>query len=184
MRKLLSLVLAFALVFTLAACGNDNSAQEKENENGSIQKDEAEEKIPVTSTADDKVYAENLFTVEEFVFEMFRDEIHNFEVKIRNNTSEKMGTLIFRAQGLDAAGDVLASWNIGSSDGLDAGQAFWFYCSNDVFDGCKTIEEVSKKVDTIRIISVNIVDDEKNWTEYDFKEPYKIKVIDIKPKAN
>ena len=197
MKRIVALALVLITCVSLCACGKKVDSSEEVMDNVTIAETqaaptqiEAEEETPQVATEDfeivsyekDPVYAEDLFAIEDFVYEMFRDKIHNFKIKIRNTTSEKMGTIMFRAQALDAAGDVLDAWNIGSSDGLDAGQAFWFYCSNQAFDDCKTIEEASKKVDTIRIISATIWIESGNSTEYDFKEPYVIKVIDIKPK--
>ncbi len=177
MKKILTLFFALLMVLSLCGCGSETTTQAEASESKGT---EAE------AGSLSEVYAEDFVAVEDINYEMSKSEIHNLNIKIRNTTSENMIKLYFRVQALDVAGDVLDSWNMGSSDRLDAGQGYWFYCSGDIFEDCKSIEAASEKAASIRVLSVHIQkvkDDASSWVDYDFKEPPVFKVADIQPKA-
>lgn len=186
--KKLGITILMLLALLLCGCGNDTVAQVPAEtapvrEELSMENAEAVQSAEATEAA---VKAEDLFAVESINYEMYRDGLKNFNLKIRNITGEAMESLYFRIQALDAAGDVLEAWNMGSSDRLDAGQAYWFYCSGNIFDDCKSLEEAAEKAESIRVLSANIQtikDDASSWVEYDFEEPPTYKVMDIPEKG-
>jgi len=186
MKKWLVLVFAFLTLASMCACGSDSAVQESDAVVAPEVTENMEE-TQATAPVEAEVIAEDLFSVESINYEMHRDELNNFNVKIRNITDEKMENLYFRVQALDPAGDVLEAWNMGSSDRLDAGQAYWYYCSCDLFDDCISVEEAAERVDSIRILSANIQtikDDASSWVEHDFAEPPTYKVAEIREKGS
>ena len=160
-----SIVLLLTICIALALCGCGGSAAEEPIPTAKVE----EMTIPETTepTEDTSVYADDLFAVEDIVYEMHRDELKNFEIKIRNLT-------------------VLAAWNIGSQDSMQPGQAVWFYCRNNLFDDCDSIEEAMMRADAIRVTRVNIQaikDDPKSWVEYEFAGLPTFRLADIQPKG-
>lgn len=183
-----SIALLLIVCMTLALCGCGGKTTEEPVANDVKTEMAVETTIPETTepTEDTTVYADDMFAVEDIVYEMRRDELQNFEVKIRNLTETKHPDIYFGVQALDTRGDVLAAWNMGSQDGLQPGQAAWFYCSNNLFDDCDSIEEAMMRADAIRVTRVNIQtikDDPKSWVEYEFAGLPTFRLADIQPKG-
>ena len=187
MKRLIALLLALGTILSLCGCGGKTTqapAPTEAAEAGSAVETTLPE-IPET-TAVPTVYAEEMFAVEDIVYEIRRDELKNFEVKIRNLTDETFLNLYFRVQALDTRGDVLAAWTMGSQDGLDRGQAYWYYCSNNLFDDCRNLEDAVMRADAIRITYVKIQtvrDDPSSWVEYEFASLPTFRLADIRPKG-
>lgn len=174
MKKIGTLFLALGLCLALCGCGG------KAPEAAPTQAPETT--AAAETTGEPVVYAETMFAVEDMVAEMRRGELQNFEVKIRNTTDKKIDEYHFRVQALDDRGDVLEAWSMGSSDALEAGQAIWFYCGNNLFDDCKNMEEAAQRAQSLRITyaSVQTVKgDPKTWVDYDFENPPTYTVADI-----
>ena len=177
MKRIITLFLALALTLSLCACGM-SSAQSGEKpsvgQEGTV--------IVKNEAASNEVFAEDIFAVEEIAYKYDRGEVRNFEVKIRNITNKKILDLYYGVQALDAEGDVIESWNMGLSDVLQAGQAYWFYCDNNLFDDCGSIEEAATRAESIRIAFAKIQtvkDDSSSWVQYDFKEPPTARIADL-----
>lgn len=186
MKRSVALILIVCTILALSGCGGNTV--EEPTANDVKAEVVAEMTLPETTelTEDTTVYADDMFAVEDIVYEMRRDELQNFEVKIRNLTETKHPDLYFGVQALDTRGDVLAAWNMGSQDGLQPGQAAWFYCSNNLFDDCDSIEEAMMRADAIRVTRVNIQtikDDPKSWVEYEFAGLPTFRLADIQPKG-
>lgn len=177
MKRIIALVLVSVLTLSLCACGG-NSAQLNEKSSAG-----QEENVAVRNEAvANEVYAEDIFAVEEIAYKYDRGEVSNFEVKIRNITDKRILDLYYGVQALDAAGDVIESWNMGSQDVLQPGQACWYYCSNNLFDDCGSIEEAATRAESIRIVFAKIQtvkDDPSSWVQYDFKEPSTARIADL-----
>ena len=139
MNRMIAMILALVLTLPLCACGA-GSAQSGEVPAA----DKSESIVAKNEEATNEVYAEDFFAVEEIAYKYDRGEVSNFEVKIRNITDKKILDLYYGVQALDAAGDVIESWNMGSQDVLQPGQACWYYCSNNLFDDCGSIEEAAE----------------------------------------
>ena len=186
MKRSVALILIVCTILALSGCSGNTV--EEPTANDVKAEVVAEMTLPETTelTEDTTVYADDMFAVEDIVYEMRRDELQNFEVKIRNLTETKHPDLYFGVQALDTRGDVLAAWNMGSQDGLQPGQAAWFYCSNNLFDDCDSIEEAMMRADAIRVTRVNIQtvkDDPKSWVEYEFAGLPTFRLADIQPKG-
>ena len=186
MKRLSVLLLIAGMILTLCGCGGKTT----EEPAGNDVKTEvvAETTIPerMEPTEDTTVYADDMFAVEDIVYEMRRDELKNFEIKIRNITDTKFHDYYFGVQALDTRGDVLAAWNMGSQDSLQPGQAYWFYCDNNLFDDCDSIEEAMMRADAIRVTRVNIQtikDDPKSWVDYEIANLPTFRLADIQPKG-
>lgn len=186
MKRSVALLLIVCTILSLSGCGGNTV--EEPTANDVKAEVVVEMTLPETTelTEDTTVYADDMFAVEDIVYEMRRDELQNFEVKIRNLTETKHPDLYFGVQALDTRGDVLAAWNMGSQDGLQPGQAAWFYCSNNLFDDCDSFEEAMMRADAIRVTRVNIQtikDDPKSWVEYEFAGLPTFRLADIQPKG-
>lgn len=170
MKRVIALLLTLAMALSLCACGG-NSAQ--------TGAPEQEEK----TTGGNVTRAEDIFAVEQIAYQERRSELQNFDIKIRNVTQERILDVYFGIQALDAAGDVLESWTMGSMDALEAGQGYWYYCNNnDLFGECATIEEAAAKAESIRIPFAKIQtvkDDPSSWVQYDFQEPPTFRIAEI-----
>ena len=173
MKRIIALLLVLALALSLCACGG-GSAQSGDNPSESI----AAKHEAVTN----EVYAEDIFAVEEIAYKYDNGEVRNFEVKIRNITDKKLLDLYYSVQALDVAGDVVETWNMGAQDSLQHGQACWYYCSNNLFDDCGSIEEAATRAESIRIVTANVQtvkDDPSSWVHYDFKDPPTVRIVDL-----
>lgn len=173
MKRIIALILVLALALSLCACGG-GTAQSGANPSESI--------VAKNEAVTNEVYAEDIFAVEEIAYKYDNGEVRNFEVKIRNITDKKILELYYGVQALDAAGDVIESWNMGGSDVLQAGQACWYYCSNNLFDDCGSIEEAATRAESLRIVTANVQtvkDDSSSWVHYDFKEPPTVRIADL-----
>lgn len=186
MKRLIALLLTVGMILALCGCGG-NTAEEP-----TVNDAKAEVVIETTApeitepTEDPSAYADDMFAVEDIVYEMRRDELQNFEIKIRNLTEEKHPDIYFGVQALDTRGDVLAAWTMGTQDSLQPGQACWFYCSNNLFDDCDSIEEAMMRADAIRVTRVHIQtikDDPKSWVDYEFANLPTFRLADIQPKG-
>lgn len=186
MKRSIAFLLIACMILALCGCGGETTEAPVAND---VKAENAlTTTVPETiePTEDTSVYADDMFAVEDIVYEMRRDELQNFEIKIRNLTETKHSDVYFGVQALDTRGDVLAAWNMGSQDGLQPGQAAWFYCSNNLFDDCDSIEEAMMRADAIRVTRVNIQtikDDPKSWVEYEFAGLPTFRLADIQPKG-
>lgn len=183
MKRLIALLLAVGTVLCLCGCGGKTTQAPAPTE-GTEAAAPAQTTLPEVqeTTAAPQIYAEEMFAVEDIVYEIRRDELKNFEVKIRNLTDEKFLDLYFRVQALDTQGDVLAAWTMGSSDALEAGQAYWYYCSNNLFDDCTSIEDAATRAESIRIVFAKIQTikgDPSSWVQYDFRNPPTYRVAEL-----
>lgn len=179
MKRAIALTLVLVLAFGLCGCGGQAPAAPETTQ-------AAETAAPETEPTEAEVFADAMFDVEDMVYEVRRGELKKFEVKIRNLTEERFYDLYFRVQALDDRGDVLTAWNMGSSDPLEAGQGYWYYCnSSELFEDCKSIEDAARRAETIRFTYVKIQtvkDDSSSWVQYDFQNPPAYKVADIQSK--
>jgi hypothetical protein len=187
MKKLITLLLAVGMTLVLCSCGEKNAEAPAAATADAPAAVETATPEVVETTEDTAVYADDMFAVEDIVYEIRREELKNFEIKIRNLTDTKYLNLYFRVQGLDTRGDVLAAWNMGSQDGLEPGQGYWYYCSsNDLFEECRSIEEAAQRADALRVTYVKIQtvkDDPSSWVEYEFAAPPTFRIADIQPKG-
>ena len=177
MKRMIAIIMTVALTMSLCACGA-SSAQSGEVPAAS----QAESIVAKNEEVTNEVYAEDFFAVEEIAYKYDRGEVRNFEVKIRNITDKKILDLYYGVQALDAAGDVIESWNMGASDVLQPGQAYWYYCSNNLFDDWGSSEEAATRAESIQIVSAHIQtvkDDPKSWVQYDFEEPPTARIADL-----
>lgn len=177
MNRMIAMILALVLTLPLCACGA-GSAQSGEVPAA----DKSESIVAKNEEATNEVYAEDFFAVEEIAYKYDRGKVSNFEVKIRNITDKKILDLYYGVQALDAAGDVIESWNMGSQDVLQPGQACWYYCSNNLFDDCGSIEEAATRAESVRIVFAKIQtvkDDPSSWVQYDFKDPPTARIADL-----
>lgn len=188
MKKIISLILAIVMCFTLCACGTETTTQEKNTEAMAVEQSEAtiSTEAEVQETTETIVYAESFFTVEDIVYEMFNNDTPEFGIKIRNTTTEKITDFFFTVQLLDKNGDILDSKDPMGIDALDAGQAFWLEVLWLDRNGYKSIQEFSEDVESIKIVSATIKRtgvDYSKWDKYEFEKPTSFKVADIQPKA-
>ena len=170
MKRLIALLLAVGTVLCLCGCGGKTTQAPAPTE-GTEAAAPTQTTLPEVqeTTAAPQIYAEEMFAVEDIVYEIRRDELKNFEVKIRNLTDEKFLDLYFRVQ-----------------DGLEPGQAYWYYCSNNLFDNCRNIEVAMQRADALRITYVKIQtvrDDPSSWVEYEFATLPTFRLADIRPKG-
>lgn len=172
MKRILSAMLVFALALALCGCGAGETA--------------------APATTENAAYAESLVAVENIAYQLQEQkwELKEFNVKIRNVTDQVLNEITFKGQGLDANGDVLEEWIVCSVDALEPGQASWARVyNNDLFRGCKSIEEAAQRAETIRITSMHYradmdaAEDWMGWEDYDFREPPTFKVADILPEG-
>lgn len=186
MKRILIGMLTLLLILSLCACTSGSATTDETRRSTATESSAREE----TQTVDAAVYADDMFAAEQMAYEVFSDEVSHFEVKITKTTDKEMYTIAFTAQALDSNGDVIESWEFGpgSNVGMDTGRGYWLDCSGrSLADGCKSIEEVSKKVDTIQISSVKIqtIKDDfswKSWVTYAFQEPPAFRVAELQPK--
>ena len=176
MKRITALILA--LMLALCACGNSDPHTAEPQAAAQTENQPAE-----TEKQPDVVYAEEIFTVEEVAYTVSRGEFRNFDVKIRNITDEKIPDVYYGIQALDAAGDVIESWNMGSSDSLEPGQGYWYYCnSNELFDECFSIEDAAGRAESIRIAFAKVQTvkgDSSSWVQYDFREPPTYRIAEL-----
>ena len=175
MKRITALLLA--LMLTLCACA-DKTPQAQE----AAPVPQADNQAAENEKDPEIVYAEDLFAVEEVAYTVSRGEFRNFDVKVRNITDKKMPDVYYNVQALDAAGDVIESWTMGSSDALEAGQAYWYYCSNNLFDDCTSIEDAATRAESIRIVFAKvqtIKGDPSSWVQYDFRNPPTYRVAEL-----
>lgn len=175
MKKMFSLFWALALCLFLFACGSTN---ESPATNPSEQANTPSE-TPVV------VYAENEFKLEIIGYDATpAANIVNIDFKFRNMTEQDFGRVVFRVQALDAIGDVIESTTMGEEN-LGAGQAAWFTFQTNDSRSCKTIDELSEKINTVKVISVQVmpnINDAGTYYELTFDEPIFVKVAEVQPK--
>ena len=147
MKKIIALVLVLAMSQSLCAWGKGETAPKEADAADTLQQTETEKtrETVAIATTEAEVYAEDFFAVEDINYKKNKSEIRNINIKIRNTTSENVIRLYFRVQALETRGDILEARNMGSSDRMDAGQAYWFYCGGEAFEDCKPIEEAGEK---------------------------------------
>ena len=187
MKKTLLVLLVIMMCLLLCACGTGTTTQEQHKETMAVGQSEAtvSTEAEVQETTESIVYAESFFTVEEIVYEMFNNDTPEFGIKIRNTTTEKITDFFFSVQLLDKNGDILDNKDPMGIDALDAGQAFWLEVRWLDRNGYKSIQEFSKDVETIKIVSATIKRtgvDYSKWDKYEFEKPITFKVADIQPK--
>lgn len=184
MKKTFSLLLAIILMLSLCACGNSTSTPQNE-ETPSKQSDATITQETKPTKAEDSRYAESLFLFEGAVYQKSSMGI-SFVLTFRSQTEQEIDSLYFKAQSLDANGEVLESSGCGTQAVPENGQATGFFCKQKIFDECTTIEDAATKADSIRITAVVITPDkDDSSTRYtvEFKEPIIIKIADVQPKA-
>lgn len=181
MKKAIALLLAVMMALSLCACGNGTAAPEKDVP---AKQNETVPPETTSSKVQDSNYAESLFSFEGAAYQQSSMGI-GFVLKFRNQMEQEADSFYFRAQSLDANGEVLESSGCGTQAMPDKGQSTWFYCKQNIFDGCTTIEEAAAKADSIRISEVVITpnkDDSSTRYTVEFKEPIMIKIADTQPK--
>ena len=184
MKKIISLLLAIILILSLCACGDSTSAPKNEDTPSKQSETEIPQETKSTK-AEDSRYAESLFLFEGAVYQKSSMGI-SFVLTFRSQTDEKIDSLYFKAQSLDANGEVLESSGCGTQAVPENGQSTGFFCKQKIFDECTTIEEAATKADSIRITAVVITpnkDDSSTRYTVEFKEPIIIKIADVDPKA-
>ena len=175
MKKIISLILALMLCLSLCACGGTTASSETITP--------AETIAPTETQA--VVYAEDEFKLEVIGYDATpAANIVNIDFKFRNMTENDFGRIAFNVQALDANGDVIDSTVMGAEN-LGAGQAAWFTFQTNASRSCKTIEELSQKIDSIKIFSVQVMPNVMDYTTYydlTFDEPVVVKVAEVQPK--
>ena len=174
MKKTLSLIMVLVMCLSLCACGSADNPPETNT--------------PVVTNAPTEtqtVIAENEFKLETIGYDATpAANIVNIDFKFRNTTEQDFDRVVFTVQALDANGDVIESTIMGE-DNLDAGQAAWFTFQTNDSRSCKTIEELSEKIATIKVVSVQAmpnVNDAGTYYDLTFKEPILVKVAEVEPK--
>lgn len=183
MKKTITLLLAIIMMLSLCACGNSTTAPKGEDAPSKQNKTATQEAKP--AKAQDSKYAESLFSFEGAVYQKSSMGI-SFILTFRSQTEQEIDSLYFKAQSLDADGEVLESSGCGTQAVPENGQATGFFCKQKIFDECTTIEDAATKADSIRITAVVITPDkDDSSTRYtvEFKEPIIIKIADVQPKA-
>jgi len=183
MKKTITILLAIIMMLSLCACGNSTSTPKNENVPAN-QNNVATDQEAKPSKAQDSKYAESLFSFEGAVYQKSSMGI-SFVLKFRSQMNQEIDSLYFKAQSLDANGEVLESSGCGTQAVPEKGQSTGFFCKQKIFDECTTIEEAATKAETIRITAVVITPDkDDSSTRYtvEFKEPIIIKVADVQPK--
>lgn len=183
MKKTITLLLAIIMILSLCACGNSTTAPKGEDAPSKQNETATQEAKP--AKAQDSKYAESLFSFEGAVYQKSSMGI-SFVLTFRSQTEQEIDSLYFKAQSLDANGEVLESSGCGTQAVPENGQATGFFCKQKIFDECTTIEDAATKADSIRITAVVITPDkDDSSTRYtvEFKEPIIIKIADVQPKA-
>ena len=182
MKKTITLLLAIIMILSLCACGNSTTTSK--GEEASTKQNETATQEAKPAKAQDSKYAESLFSFEGAVYQKSSMGI-SFVLTFRSQTEQEIDSLYFKAQSLDANGEVLESSGCGTQAVPENGQATGFFCKQKIFDECTTIEDAATKADSIRITAVVITPDkDDSSTRYtvEFKEPIIIKVADVQPK--
>lgn len=182
MKKAITLLMAIIMMLSLCACGNSTATSKIED--APAKQTEAEIQETTSTKEQNSTYAESLFSFEGAAYQKGSMGI-SFVLKFRNQMDQEFDSLYFRAQSLDANGEVLESSGCGTQAMPEKGQATWFVCKQNIFDGCTTIEEAATKADSIKISEVVITPDkDDSSTRYtvEFKEPIIIKIADVQPK--
>ena len=183
MKKTITLLLAIIMILSLCACGNSTTAPK--GEDAPSTQNETATQAAKPAKAQDSKYAESLFSFEGAVYQKSSMGI-SFVLTFRSQTEQEIDSLYFKAQSLDANGEVLESSGCGTQAVPENGQATGFFCKQKIFDECTTIEDAATKADSIRITAVVITPDkDDSSTRYtvEFKEPIIIKIADVQPKA-
>ncbi len=183
MKKGISLVLVAVMCLSLCACGGGDSSSQSTAQSTTNTTKTTQPKDSLVET-ESVVYADD-----EFAFEEVGYEIDSFGViicfKFRNISDKHLDRASFTVQMLDVNGDVIDTKHIGYIDGIDAGQAVWYELRTDDTKECSTINELSDRIDSFKIVSLYATpDDSDNYSYYnlDFKNPIVIKVVSIAPK--
>lgn len=181
MNKTISILLALVLCLSLCACGSTSNPPET---NAPVESNAPPETNAPTETQT-AVYAENEFKLEVIGYDATpAANIVNIDFKFRNMTEQDFGRVVFTVQALDANGDVIESTVMGEEN-LGAGQAAWFTFQTNDSRSCKTIEELSEKIDTVKVISVQVmpnVNDAGTYYTLTFDAPILVKVAEVQPK--
>lgn len=179
MKKVILLALCLIMVISLCACGNDVDPNETNSTNN--QQNETQGKAEENET----IYAEDEFSFELVGYDATPSAyIVNIDFKFRNITDKNIDRIGFSAQGLDANGDVIEDTVMGEEN-ISAGQATWFTYQTNSNRSCQTIDELSQKIHSIKVYSVQVHLDATDATTYydlDFKEPIVIVVADVEDK--
>lgn len=185
MKKVLSLILALVLVLTLSACGNNETSQEHKSEGSNVKQSTTVRATEAIENTDDTVYADDEFSLEEVKY-----EVDSFGViicfKFRNVSKKHLDRASFTVQMLDTNGDIVDTKYIGYIDGIDPGQGVWYELRTDATKECSSIQELSARIHSFKIVSLDATeDDTDNYGYYslDFKNPIIIEVASIEAKG-
>ena len=179
MKKVILIALCLIMVISLCACGNDVDPNETNSTNN--QQNETQGQVEENET----IYAEDEFSFELVGYDATPSaHIVNIDFKFRNITDKNIDRIVFSAQGLDVNGDVVENTVMGEEN-ISAGQATWFTYQTNSNRSCQTIDELSQKIHSIKVYSVQVHLDATDATTYydlDFKEPIVIVVADVEDK--
>ena len=179
MKKLFSLLLVFAMILSLCACGKPS---EQTNNQSNVENSSSEAKTDENSKFESTLN-ETSFTIEEMEYELVSPgkdtECTNLYLKIRNNTEEYIDRVDFSMQAIDKNGDVLCDRTGCAINDLDASQGGWT-------DYNQMYKIPKNKIDKIRIIAYSIyerIDGQSNSYNslytYRFEKPIYINMSDF-----
>lgn len=175
-KKALYIVLTLCMAFVLVACGSNASDSGKEEDTGKDQKEAA---------ADNKIYAEDLFAIEETAYESDGYGTTNIEAKVRNISNKQFSDVMINTVTLDSNEDILSKEFFGENEvNLEPDQAIWLLYQDDYCRTSMTIDDLASHVTILELTSVSVSEKGvEEWNDYDFKEPIKIKIADLQEKT-
>lgn len=180
MKKIIVFIACLTIFLTLCAC--DNTA----NQPHSSQEIQSSETARATepTTEETGYYADD-----EFAFEDVGYEVDSFGIiicfKFRNISDKHLDRASFTVQMLDTNGDIIDTKYIGYIDGIEPGQGVWYEMRTDDTKECSTIQELSARVHSFKIVSLDATEDDTDDYGYyslDFKNPILIEVASIEAK--
>lgn len=127
MKKLIAMLLALSMLFTLCACGNEVEPEETEVPVPPVVVDTLDEEQKLASVDEDA------FTVEDFKIDRVDNGYVHYELKVRNNTDIDADWIGLYYQIVDKHGDALVNASYGSMN-LLARQSIWILFTDKLSD--------------------------------------------------
>lgn len=180
-KRILNIILSLCLALVFVACGSNTSDSSKKEDTSKEEanKDQSENK------KEEKIYAEDLFTIEETAYESDGSGTTNIHVKVRNISDKQFSDVMINTAALDSNEDILSTEFFGENDAhLKSDQAMWVWYQDDYCRESNTIDDLASHITYLELTSVSVCEEgSEDWPEYEFKEPIRIKIADLKPKT-